>query len=84
MKTNKIKIAALGILAMYKSRRQDKVASMAQSAAERAIRTHKSVSLPPMNAYERRLVHIALRGNDAVDTHSEGSDPDRHVVIVAR
>ena len=60
----------------YKSRRQ--------SAAERAIRTHKSVSLPPMNAYERRLVHIALRGNDAVDTHSEGSDPDRHVVIVAR
>ena len=38
----------------------------------------------PMNAYERRLVHIALRGNDAVDTHSEGSDPDRHVVIVAR
>ena len=68
----------------YKSRRQDKVASMAQSAAERAIRTHKSVSLPPMNAYERRLVHIALRGNDAVDTHSEGSDPDRHVVIVAR
>ena len=31
----------------YKSRRQDKVASMAQSAAERAIRTHKSVSLPP-------------------------------------
>ena len=47
-------------------------------------RTHKSVSLPPMNAYERRLVHIALRGNDAVDTHSEGSDPDRHVVIVAR
>lgn len=68
----------------YKSRRQDKVASMAQSAAERAIRTHKSVSLPPMNAYERRLVHVALRGNDAVDTHSEGSDPDRHVVIVAR
>ena len=68
----------------YKSRRQDKVASMAQSAAERAVRTHKSVSLPPMNAYERRLVHIALRGNDAVDTHSEGSDPDRHVVIVAR
>ena len=68
----------------YKSRRQDKVASMAQSAAERAVRTHKCVSLPPMNAYERRLVHIALRGNDAVDTHSEGSDPDRHVVIVAR
>ena len=57
---------------------------MGRSAAGRAIRTHKSVSLPPMSACERRLVHIALRGNDAVDTHSEGSDPDRHVVIVAR
>ena len=44
----------------YKSRRQDKVASMAQSAAERAIRTHKSVSLPPMNAYE--LLELMLRG----------------------
>ena len=68
----------------YKSRRQEKVTSMAESAAERALRSDKKVSLPPMNAYERRLVHIALRENDKVDTHSEGVDPDRHVVIVPR
>ena len=36
-----------------------------------------------MNAYERRLVHIALRDNDKVETHSEGTDPERRVVIVA-
>lgn len=68
----------------YKSRRRDKVISMAQSAASRAIRQKSSVSLPPMSAYERRLVHIALREDDRVVTHSEGIDPDRRVVIELR
>lgn len=67
----------------YKSRRNDKVASMAHSAAARAVRQHGSVSLPPMSAYERRLVHIALRDNAAVETHSEGIDPERRVVVTA-
>lgn len=67
----------------YKSRRHDKVVSMAKSAASRAVRQHGSVTLPPMNAYERRLVHIALRDNVSVETHSEGVDPDRRVVISA-
>ena len=66
-----------------KSRRHDKVISMARSAASRAVRQHGSVSLPPMSAYERRLVHIALREDERVDTHSEGTDPERRVVIVA-
>ena len=57
------------------------VISMAHSAAARAVRQHSTVSLPPMSAYERRLVHIALRENKKVDTHSEGSDPERRVVI---
>lgn len=67
----------------YKSRRHDKVVSMAKSAAARAVRQHGTASLPPMSAYERRLVHIALRDDDRVDTHSEGSEPERRVVIVA-
>lgn len=65
----------------YKSRRHDKVISMAHSAASRAVRQRGTVSLPPMSAYERRLVHIALRDNDCVDTHSEGAEPERRVVI---
>lgn len=65
----------------YKSRRHDKVISMARSAAARAVRQHSTVSLPPMSGYERRLVHIALRDNNRVDTHSEGADPERRVVI---
>lgn len=67
----------------YKSRRNDKVASMAHSAAACAVRQHGSVALPPMSAYERRLVHIALRDNAAVETHSEGVDPERRVVVTA-
>ena len=67
----------------YKNRRNDKVTSMAHSAAARAIRSHGSVNLPPMSAYERRLVHIALRENVAVETHSEGVDPERRVVVTA-
>lgn len=68
----------------YKSRRHDKIVDLAHKAAARVIRQHSTVSLQPMNAYERRLVHIALRDNVAVETHSEGIDPDRRVVITLR
>ncbi len=67
----------------YKHRRKEKLRNLARSAAERAKRQRSKVSLPPMNAYERRIVHIALVDDDAVTTHSEGDDPSRHVVITA-
>lgn len=65
----------------YKSRRKNKVQSLARSAAARAKKQHGSVSLPPMNAYERRLVHLTLVDDDSVVTHSEGEEPMRHVVV---
>lgn len=65
----------------YKSRRKQKVQSIAHSAAARAKKQRSEVRLAPMNAYERRLVHIALRDDTDVTTHSEGEDPDRYVVI---
>lgn len=65
----------------YKSRRKNKVQSLARSAAARAKKQHGSVSLLPMNAYERRLVHLALVDDDGVVTHSEGEEPMRHVVV---
>lgn len=68
----------------YKIRRHDKVISMAKSAASRAVSQGRTVNLPPMSAYERRLVHIALREDDRIDTHSEGVDPERRVVITLR
>lgn len=65
----------------YKSRRRAKVQDIARSAAARAKRQGTAVKLAPMNAYERRLVHLALLDDDSVVTHSEGEDPDRRVVI---
>lgn len=65
----------------YKNRRKEKLRGIALSAASRAKRQRSRVSLPPMNAYERRLIHLALVGEDGVTTHSEGEDPSRHVVI---
>lgn len=65
----------------YKSRRREKVQSVGRSAAAKALKNGRAVKLAPMNAYERRLVHLALRGNDSVTTHSEGTDPERYVVV---
>lgn len=67
----------------YKMRRKEKLRGLALSAAARAKRQHSRVTLPPMNAYERRLVHLALADDDGVTTHSEGEDPSRRVVVTA-
>lgn len=65
----------------YRTRRKDKLVSMAQSAASRAVRQGSSVALPPMSAYERRIIHLALRDDSRVETHSDGAEPNRHVVV---
>ena len=66
----------------YKSRRKSKVQGLARAAAAKA-RKQGRVAMAPMNAYERRLVHLALHDDDSVTTHSEGEDPYRRVVITA-
>lgn len=68
----------------YKSRQRQKLESIARTSANRAASQHRSVNLRPMTPYERRIVHIALRDDDRVDTVSEGEGPSRHVVIVPR
>jgi spoIIIJ-associated protein len=54
---------------------------MAQVAAERAIDTGHPFTLNPMNARERRIVHLALKDRPQVQTQSEGMGPERKVVI---
>lgn len=68
----------------YKNRQRQKLESIAHSSARRAASQHRKVSLRPMTPYERRIVHIALRDDDRVDTVSEGEGSARHVVIVPR
>lgn len=67
----------------YKSRRKKKLVDMARSSAARAKERGGKVTLSPMNAYERRIVHLALVNDEGVVTHSEGEEPERRVVITA-
>jgi spoIIIJ-associated protein len=65
----------------YRARRAVALEQSARDGAARAKRDRRSVRLEPMPAYERRLVHIALREDASVTTSSEGREPLRHVVI---
>ena len=66
----------------YKNRRRQKIQSLAKSSAERAKKQGR-VRMKPMSAYKRRLVHLALINDPDVTTHSEGTEPERFVVITA-
>lgn len=68
----------------YRAKREDTLVRLANRMANRAVKTGRKVSLEPMNPYERRIIHSALQANEAVDTHSEGDEPNRHVVITLR
>ena len=65
----------------YRAKREDTLIRLANRMANRALRTGRKVSLEPMNPYERRIIHFALQQNEGVTTHSEGDEPNRHVVI---
>ncbi len=68
----------------YRAKREDTLIRLANRMANRAVKTGRKVSMEPMNPYERRIIHSALQANEAVDTHSEGEEPNRHVVITLR
>ncbi len=65
----------------YRIRRKVKIEKMARRNAEKVKKNHRKMSLEPMNAYERRIVHTALQGMSDIVTVSEGRDPNRRVVI---
>lgn len=66
----------------YKARQREKLETLARSSARRAATQNRKVSLRPMTPYERRIVHIALRDDNRVETVSEGEGTARHVVIL--
>jgi len=68
----------------YRRKRQATLERLAARLAERAHRTGARVMLEPMSAADRRIIHLALRDNPFVTTHSEGEEPRRRVVISPR
>ena len=65
----------------YRRRRKETLENLAKNIASKVKRTRRTVSLEPMNPYERRIIHSALQGDPAVSTHSEGEEPYRRVVV---
>jgi spoIIIJ-associated protein len=65
----------------YRARREATLSALAKRSAERAVATARSVELEPMTAVERKVVHVQLKDVPGVVTRSEGTEPNRFVVI---
>lgn len=68
----------------YRKRRKETLENLARNIAYKVKRTKRSVSLEPMNPYERRIIHSALQNDKYVTTHSEGEEPFRRVVVTLK
>lgn len=68
----------------YRQRRRETLENLAKNIAYKVKRTRRSVSLEPMNPYERRIIHSALQNDKYVTTHSEGDEPFRRVVVTPK
>lgn len=65
----------------YRKKREETLIKLANRLAYKVKRYNKSITLEPMNPYERRIIHAALQTHPYVTTHSEGEEPFRKVVI---
>lgn len=68
----------------YRERRKATLENLAKNLALKVRRTGKPVFLEPMNPYERRIIHFALQNDEFCETHSEGEEPHRKVVITLK
>lgn len=68
----------------FRARREKQLRQMAQRMADQAMKMGRRVSLEPMSAAERRIVHMELQGHPAVMTESTGEEPRRKVTIVPK
>lgn len=68
----------------YKYKREKTLKELAEKMAKQVIKTRKSVTLEPMKAYERKIIHTELQDSDKVETYSIGEEPRRKVVIALK
>jgi spoIIIJ-associated protein len=68
----------------YRERRAETLRSDADEAADEAVRLGEPVELAPLPPFERRIVHEYLRERGDVETHSEGNEPERFLIVTPR
>jgi len=65
----------------YKKKKAEYLKELARSMADEVVLTKREKNLPPMPAYERRVIHLELAGRSDVTTESIGQEPERRIVI---
>ncbi|EIP9816241.1 protein jag [Listeria monocytogenes] len=65
----------------YRERRHETLVILANKMADKALKTKRTVHLEPMPSFERKIIHAILSENEQIETHSEGRDPYRYIVI---
>lgn len=65
----------------YRLKREQSLQRLAQKVAARVLKYRRNVTLEPMNAYERHVIHTALQEVEGVTTYSMGTDPNRRVIV---
>lgn len=65
----------------YRAKREESLVKLAKKVADKVLRYRKSMTLEPMNAYERHIIHTALQEVAGVTTYSTGSEPNRRIVV---
>lgn len=68
----------------YREKRKKILEDLAEKISQRVIKTRKSITLDPMTAYERKVIHTKLQNSDKVKTFSKGEEPYRKVVITLK
>lgn len=68
----------------YREKRKKILEDLAEKISQRVIKTRKSITLDPMTAYERKVIHTKLQNSDRVKTFSKGEEPYRKVVITLK
>ena len=75
------KVKVLLNIGGYREKREKDLESLASKIAGSVIKSRKSITLEPMSAYERKIIHLKLQNNDKVETYSVGEEPYRKVVV---
>lgn len=68
----------------YREKRKKILEDLAEKISQRVIKTKKSITLDPMTAYERKVIHTKLQNSDKIKTFSKGEEPYRKVVITLK
>ena len=83
-KNHKEKVKIILNIGGYREKREKDLENLALKIAASVIKTKRNITLEPMSAYERKIIHTKLQDNEKVKTYSVGEEPHRKVVVALK